>query len=150
MNFSLIHNSRKRMREEQERLNEEDMIVILWYISFVVAVIATQYHTNNMLKEPSTNRDEERQKFLNCLYNGKQSTCIEQLCVTKQGFRRLCKLLVERGKLLTARNVIIEEVVVMFLHILAHHLKNSTIKCCYSHLGEMVNRKFNSVLQVVL
>ena len=43
-----------------------------------------------------------------------------------------------------------EEQVCLFLHILAHHVKNSTIVSRFSRSGETISRYFNLVLKAVL
>ncbi|KAF8413837.1 hypothetical protein HHK36_001831 [Tetracentron sinense] len=125
------------------------MKVVLGIIAFFVTFIAIMYH-RDMVKEPSIDMEEESKNWLNRLYNGRQSTCLEQLRITKEGFRKLCRLLHDKCGLMATRNVTIEEVVAMFLHILAHNLKNSTIKCCFRRSGETVSRQFQSVLRAVL
>ena len=44
------------------------------------------------------------------------------------GFNKLCNILCDKCGLVVTRNVIVREVVASFLHILAHNLKNRTIK----------------------
>nr|XP_011465926.1 PREDICTED: uncharacterized protein LOC105351954 [Fragaria vesca subsp. vesca] len=48
------------------------------------------------------------------------------------------------------RNVSVEEMVVMFLHILAHHEKNRIIQDRFLHYEEKISRYFNVVLRAVL
>jgi hypothetical protein len=44
----------------------------------------------------------------------------------------------------------VEELVAMFLHILAHHVKNRMIKRQFVRSGETINRNFINVLLAVL
>ncbi|KAK3221419.1 hypothetical protein Dsin_008444 [Dipteronia sinensis] len=60
----------------------------------------------------------------------------------------LCELLRNTGRLKTNGLVSIEEQVCMFLHILAHHVKNRTIRSRFYRSGETISRYFNSVLQL--
>ncbi|KAF4395161.1 hypothetical protein F8388_001548 [Cannabis sativa] len=49
--------------------------------------------------------------------------CVSQLRMDRQIFYRLCHILSTRRKLRKTQNVFIEEMVAMFLYVLAHHHK---------------------------
>ena len=53
------------------------------------------------------------------------------------GFNKLCNILCGEGGLVVTRNVTVREVVALFLHILAHDLKNRTIKNVFIVLGKL-------------
>ncbi|XP_020274730.1 protein ALP1-like [Asparagus officinalis] len=67
-----------------------------------------------------------------------------------QAFKRLCDVLCTRGGLVASRNVTIEEIVTMFLHILAHNVKNRTSKTDFYRSNETISRQFHKVLQAVM
>ena len=48
------------------------------------------------------------------------------------------------------RNVQVEEMVVIFLHILSHHSKNRVMQLYFHRSGETVSRHFNTVLNAIL
>ena len=54
------------------------------------------------------------------------------------------------GKLNDSKYVDVEEIVTLFLHILAHHVKNRVIKFRFLRFGETVSRHFNAVLNAVI
>ena len=54
------------------------------------------------------------------------------------------------GRLEPTRNMGVEEMVAIFLHILAHDIKNRVIKRQFMRSGETISRKFNNVLLAVL
>lgn len=65
-------------------------------------------------------------------------------------FEKLCRTLRDKGGLVATRYVTIKEIVALFLHILAHDLKNSTIKTISTRLGETISRQFHTVLRAVM
>ncbi|TXG67170.1 hypothetical protein EZV62_008445 [Acer yangbiense] len=76
--------------------------------------------------------------------------CISQLRMDRRTFAVLCELLRNTGRLKTDSLVSVEEQVCVFLHILAHHVKNRTIRNRFYRFGETISRYFNSVLSAVL
>ncbi|MFQ6641605.1 hypothetical protein Gotur_014814, partial [Gossypium turneri] len=54
------------------------------------------------------------------------------------------------GGLKSSRNMFVDEQVAMFLHIIAHHLKNRVIKHHFSRSGETISISFHSVLNAVI
>ncbi|XP_050378473.1 protein ALP1-like [Argentina anserina] len=65
-------------------------------------------------------------------------------------FGLLCELLRTDGRIKNDGLVSVEEQVCCFVHTLAHHVKNRTIRGRFYRSGETVSRYFNSVLQGVL
>ena len=51
---------------------------------------------------------------------------------------------------MTTRYVIVKEIIAMFLHVLAHDLKNRTIQATFARSGETISRQFHVVLQALL
>lgn len=54
--------------------------------------------------------------------------CIENTRMDRAVFHKLCEMLKGIGGLVPTRHMFIEELVAMFLHILAHHVKNRMIR----------------------
>ncbi|GFQ05960.1 hypothetical protein PHJA_002740000 [Phtheirospermum japonicum] len=77
-------------------------------------------------------------------------TCLKQLRVTSRTFKNLCAVLRDKGGLVVTKNVTLEEIVALFLHILAHDQKNSTITATFVRSGETISRQFHNVLRAVL
>ncbi|XP_020272238.1 uncharacterized protein LOC109847421 [Asparagus officinalis] len=143
----------KRTREEFERREDDDIIMVV--VSFIVAAIGAWYYTKHMLKESSrTHEEEDERTYLrkswirNLICNA--NNCVEQLRMNPQAFKRLCDVLCTRGGLVASRNVTIEEIVAMFLHILAHNVKNRTSKTDFYRSNETISRQFHKVLQAVM
>ncbi|XP_040362735.1 protein ALP1-like isoform X2 [Rosa chinensis] len=76
--------------------------------------------------------------------------CINSLRMDRHTFSILCSMLRTSGKLRDTRNVSVDEMVAMFLHILAHHEKNRIIQDRFLRSGETISRYFNVVLRAVL
>ncbi|KAL5795840.1 hypothetical protein ACOSQ2_000660 [Xanthoceras sorbifolium] len=68
----------------------------------------------------------------------------------RRTFDILCELLRNTRRLKTNGLVSVEEQVSIFLHVLAHHVKNRTIRNRFRRSGETISRYFNSVLCAVL
>ncbi|KAL5795841.1 hypothetical protein ACOSQ2_000661 [Xanthoceras sorbifolium] len=68
----------------------------------------------------------------------------------RRTFDILCELLRNIRRLKTNGLVSVEEQVSIFLHVLAHHVKNRTIRNRFRRSGETISRYFNSVLCTVL
>ncbi|BFG21344.1 hypothetical protein CerSpe_076180 [Prunus speciosa] len=126
------------------------MTIILSTITCIIPIVGVWYNENYLVKEPSRDWDEERRCHLNCLYNGKEVDCIEQLRVSKKAFQSLCTILHEKGGLARTRNVSIEEYVATFLNILAHNLKFRVIGFDYYLSKETISWQFNNVLRAMM
>lgn len=87
--------------------------------------------------------------FLDDTINSGDLTLKEQLRMNRNTYYVLCQLLREYG-LKDSRNVSVEEQVCFFLHILAGHQKNGSIKHTYRRSSETVSKYFNNVLKAVL
>ncbi|GLT47193.1 hypothetical protein SLA2020_209050 [Shorea laevis] len=93
-------------------------------------------------------RDYWRKMWIRLLDDEK--VCLHQLRVTGQAFKKLCDVLVQKGGLVATRYVTIKEILALFLHILAHDLKNSTIRSIFAHPSETISRQFHIVLRAMM
>ncbi|XVF43475.1 hypothetical protein PTKIN_Ptkin02bG0043000 [Pterospermum kingtungense] len=76
--------------------------------------------------------------------------CFDNCRMDTRIFAKLYNLLKTNGGLKEYRNMSIEEMLVNFPHIIAHHTKNRVIKRQITRSGEIISRKFHAVLNVVL
>ena len=76
--------------------------------------------------------------------------CIENTRMDRRAFHVLCNMLKGVGKLEPSKNMSVEEMVAMFLHIIAHDVKNRVVKRQFMRSQETVSRRFNDVLLAVL
>ena len=75
---------------------------------------------------------------------------MKQLRMDRHTFTILCSMLRTIGKLKDSKYVDVEEMVALFLHILAHHVKNQVIKFLFLRFGETVSRHVNAVLNAII
>ncbi|RVW12489.1 hypothetical protein CK203_093473 [Vitis vinifera] len=79
-----------------------------------------RYQRRTLMERPA-NREFLRVENLNQLIYGSDVTCMEQLRMDRHTFTMLCSMLRTIGKLKDSKYVDVEEMVALFLHILAHH-----------------------------
>ena len=143
---------RKRSRDDMDIDEEEVMRFFPMLVGFFVMLVGICSHRKHLVKEPSRSEIEEK-IFSRRLWMGSlthETTCKEQLRINIHGFNKLCHILSDEGGLVATKNVTIREIVALFLHILAHNLKNRTIKAMYARSGETISRQFHTVLQAVI
>ncbi|KAL6564596.1 hypothetical protein OROMI_016046 [Orobanche minor] len=89
-------------------------------------------------------------EHLSSLVREDDIVCIEQLRMDRNAFGRLCQILRNAGGLQDEKYVSVTEQVALFLHILAHHKKNVSIKHYYKRSGPTVSLYFNRTLDAFL
>ena len=75
---------------------------------------------------------------------------VENCMMDRRTFAKLCQLLKTEGMLKKNTNMSVEEIVISFLHIIAHHTKNRVLKRQTTRSGETVSRQFHAVLKAIL
>ena len=68
----------------------------------------------------------------------------------QRAFYSLCDLLSSVGRLRCDGSMSVEEAVAIFLHILAHDVKNRVIKRQFVRSGESISRQFRNVLNAII
>ena len=91
-----------------------------------------------------------RRAHLNTLVYESDETCIEQLRMNRNTFKALCTMLEVKGGLRDTKHMLVDEQVAMFVHILAHHVKNRVIKFRFQRSGETISRYFRHVLDSIM
>ncbi|PPD76897.1 hypothetical protein GOBAR_DD26187 [Gossypium barbadense] len=91
-----------------------------------------------------------KRDYVKKLVYASDETCIEQVRMNRTAFFKLCEMLESIGGLKLSRNMLVDEQVAMFLHIISYHLKNRVIKHHFRRSGETVSRAFHSVLNAVI
>ncbi|XP_061351124.1 protein ALP1-like [Gastrolobium bilobum] len=76
--------------------------------------------------------------------------CIENTRMDRKSFHKLVWLVKTVGGLQPTRHMGVEEMVSIFLHILAHDVKNRIIKRQFMRSGETISRQFSKVLLSVI
>ena len=75
---------------------------------------------------------------------------INNVRMDRRAFRKLCDMLHIHGGLRPFKNMEMDEMLMSFLHVLAHHAKNRVVARQLAQSGESIRRNFNAVLHVVL
>ncbi|XP_048497872.1 protein ALP1-like [Beta vulgaris subsp. vulgaris] len=143
---SNVQESRKRVRD-----NNEDMELVMTVVGFIMVVVGAWYGQKYRVREITWDESKRAQKraiWMEDLRNDR--ICREQLRFDIRCFDKLCSILQSRGGLKTTRYVTVKEIVALFLHILAHDLKNRTMQSIFARSGETVSRQFHVVLEAVL
>ncbi|KAG8500788.1 hypothetical protein CXB51_002796 [Gossypium anomalum] len=91
-----------------------------------------------------------KRDYVKRLVYASDETCIEQVRMNRTTFFKLCEMLQTLGELKSSRNMLVDEQVATFLHIISHHLKNRVIKHHFNRSGETVSRSFHNVLNAVI
>ncbi|KAH1073923.1 hypothetical protein J1N35_026251 [Gossypium stocksii] len=91
-----------------------------------------------------------KRDYVKRLVYASDETCIEQVRMNRIAFFKLCEMLQTLGGLKSSRNMLVDEQMAMFLHIISHHLKNRVIKHHFNRSGETVSRSFHNVLNAVI
>ncbi|XP_060968634.1 uncharacterized protein LOC115718073 [Cannabis sativa] len=107
-------------------------------------------HRRRMFLDRTFARHETRLKYLDSLIGESDIACVNDLRMNRRTFGVLCELLHTDGRVKRNGSVTIEEQVCMFVHTLAHHVKNRTLNARFKRSGETISRHFNSILHGVL
>ncbi|KAL6661754.1 hypothetical protein ACP70R_001138 [Stipagrostis hirtigluma subsp. patula] len=107
-------------------------------------------HQYRMVREPCRFDPASRSKKLNDMIYESDILCVDQLRMDRRCFWTLCSLVTEIGGLRATRNVSVEEMVAMFLHVLAHGEKSRSMRIDFQRSQETISRHFNNVLAAVL
>ncbi|GKD42026.1 ALP1-like protein [Tanacetum coccineum] len=75
---------------------------------------------------------------------------VSQLRMDRSTFGRLCEMVRDVSGLKGTTNMTLEEIVALFLYVLAHHKKNRTISLLFLRSGETISRQFNRCLLAIL
>ncbi|KAL6537740.1 hypothetical protein OROHE_012367 [Orobanche hederae] len=139
------------------------IILVGWYMTILrlrVKVMLLWYY---IMRQRQQSRKRKRSKrysmikkipkqieHLSSLVREDDIVCTEQLRMDRNAFGRLCQILCNAGGLQDEKYISVTEQVALFLHILAHHNKNVSIKHYYKRSGATVSLYFNRTLDAFL
>ncbi|XP_010044171.2 protein ALP1-like [Eucalyptus grandis] len=132
-----------------EEMSLQMLLLCMMYM-LVVSTAAERHYRKHILKDRTFIRIQARLDHLDRLIKSNDLNCVEQLRMDRRTFTLLCELARTIGGLKEDGLVTIEEQMAMFLHILAHHVKNRVIKFRFMRSGETISRYFNLVLNAVI
>jgi hypothetical protein len=130
---------------------------LLVYLRMLFVVCAASYaYVSLVVRKPRRPipplviRVYKQVEYLFALVYESDVVCIHQLRMDRQSFHKLCQVLVIKGQLRPTKNVSIEEMVAMFLNILAHHKKNRSISFHFTRSGRTVSKYFHECLKAMI
>lgn len=126
------------------------MMANMLHIFCAIHIAARRHYRKYLLRKKRVNRRYLQDVNLDRLVYTDDLECIDNLRMDRRTFTTLCAMLRTTGRLKDSRNIDVEEMVAMFLNILAHHIKNRVIKFNFLRSGETVSRHFNRVLNAVI
>ncbi|PPD73056.1 hypothetical protein GOBAR_DD30037 [Gossypium barbadense] len=122
--------------------------IAIWFLFRMGANLSL--HTYRPMIRSYTLDFYAKRDYVKRLVYASDETYIEQVRMNRTAFFKLCEMLESLGGLKSSRNMLVDEQVAMFLHIISHHLKNRVIKHHFRRSGETVSRAFHSVLNAVI
>ncbi|KAK9275051.1 hypothetical protein L1049_022309 [Liquidambar formosana] len=127
-----------------------NFIFVLAIFLGILCATGERHYLKYILKNRMDHRMESQVDNIRRLLCEGNGAFVNQLRMDMRTFKLLCSLLRTFERLTDTKNMSVEEQVAMFLHILAHHVKNRVINFRFVRSGETVSRHFNSVLNAVL
>jgi len=136
-------------------IQPDELIAILTVVcAATIAMVNTittllQLDDNRERPSPLIRHQIRQLNFFWLIYEDDQ-TCRENTRMDRRTFTILCQLLRMTGMLRPTKYVDVEEMVAIFLHIVAHDVKNRVMRRQFARSGETVSRHFNIVLNAIL
>ena len=106
--------------------------------------------TKRITHIPYETRHRIRQLAYFRMIHGSDLVCRQNTRMNHRCFTIMCHLLKTIARLTSTEVVDVEEMVAMFLHILAHDVKNRVIQREFMRSSETISRHFNMVLLAVI
>ncbi|XP_061357908.1 protein ALP1-like [Gastrolobium bilobum] len=124
--------------------------ILISMCALLLANIARRRSNRNRLIWDCYGRASSREINFHRIVYMSDRACIENTRMDRTCFFKLCEMLKTVGRLEATRHMGVEEMVALFLHILAHDVKNRVIKRQFMRSGETISRQFTNVLLAVL
>ncbi|KAL5549131.1 hypothetical protein UlMin_004362 [Ulmus minor] len=124
--------------------------VCVWFFELVHNILKKNYTTMSLQAQLYVLDFFRNGQIVHRLVHESDATSLDNLRMTRHAFTKLCTMLQTIGGLRGSKYVCIDEQVAMFLHILAHHVKNRVIKFQFLRSGQTVSRYFHNVLHSII
>lgn len=136
------------------------LMCTLWIMSgmLMVCMVLILYQIANLayfrskVRRIETKEEKriKRMQWICSLTKDSDAFCISELRMDRRTFARLCDMVRDIGGLKATRNTSIEEVMALFVYVLALHKKSRTVSLLFQRSRETVSRQFNHCLRAVL
>ena len=129
----------------------QNLVMMLQMIVAVCSAMCAQLRLRDerRLISRSSYRLSQQNNILYELIYESDVKCLSQIRMDRQTFTNY-KLLCEKGGLVGSRKLSLEEMLAMFLNILAHHTKNLLIGFNFKRLGRTVSKCFHECLKAMI
>ncbi|XLR20020.1 hypothetical protein HN51_066773 [Arachis hypogaea] len=117
-------------------------------ICFVLIIL--QLRKKKRKRNDNYSRQEVRDVSVDRIMYFNDLACIENTRMDRRAFHALCNMIRGVRRIEPSRNMGIEELVAMFLHIIAQGVKIRVIKRQFLRSKETISRMFNDVLLAIL
>ena len=117
-------------------------LVVCIMIVVILHHIITSFHEKYVLKNHTFARHQTRLQTLDDMVGNGDIECVNQLRMDIRTFGLLYELLRSDGRLKMDIVVSIDKQVCMFVHVVAHHVKNQIINNRFKRSGETISRFF--------
>lgn len=136
-------------------VEEVDAIVvylmhIMYIVKFFFEMVVDKNMTISLRRQLYELDFFSNRKIVHRLCYESDITSINQLRMSMSAFTNLCAMLETRGGLKQSKHLLVDEQVAMFLHVIAHHVKNRVITDRFRRSGETVSKYFNNVLHAII
>jgi len=113
-----------------------------FYLCVCMVIMLRKQH----IGVPYTMNFSAKRAYLKGLVYSSDVSCYNLLRMHRATFDTLCCMLTDVGGLRPSKNMLVDEQVAIFLHILAHHVKNRVIQYNFGRSGKTISRYFKEVL----
>jgi len=142
----------------RKRKQQRKTLILTWWNQLVTTVfllILSLYMliVKYVLDKPRIGYSSSKIDRYSILYRyvyESDTMAISQIRMTRSCFIKLCDMLKEFGELKSNRNMDIDEQLAIFLHIIAHNVKNRVIVCHFHRSGETISRCVHRVCSAVI
>ena len=151
--MATLHHGRKQRLVIVLIMHLECLNQLTLFLTNICALLLANFATRRTRKRVTWDfhsRAMIRNVNFNMIVYINDTSCIENTRMDRRSFYVLCELFKIVGSLEPIRHMCVEELVAIFLHILAHDIKNRVIKRQFTRSGEIISRQFNKVLHAVL
>ncbi|KAH6826541.1 hypothetical protein C2S53_017312 [Perilla frutescens var. hirtella] len=125
------------------------LTVCLVLILYQIVILANKRSRSRQIKSKEE-KQIDRMKWVFTLTKKSDAICISELRMDRRTFAILCEMARDVGGLKATRNSSLEEIMAIFLYVLAHHKKSRTVSLLFHHSRETVSRQFNLCLRAIL
>lgn len=124
--------------------------VVEWFFKLLERVVMEGIESNSLRRQLYVLDIFVNRQIVHQIAYESDVKCRDHLRLNRKAFTNLCTMLETRGGLKASTYLQVDEQVAMFLHILAHHVKNRIIKLRFMRSGETVSKYFHNVLHSII